>query len=181
MSTRTDIEVAVLAWLRDSGTAGGLANEQVIVADVVVDGMPVAARPPPPYLLIKLTGLDEQVGEDERQSRAAGHVVDGRRRAALNVQAHGEGAEPWLERATLHLGQPSVMADLRAAGLTIYPTPGAPAVDITTDLDVGRESRKSRDFVVTYRVVSDPEAEVELQQVDIDDQMPAGSPFTVIL
>ena len=48
MSTRTDIEVAVLAWLRDSGTAGGLANEQVIVADVVVDGMPVAARPPPP-------------------------------------------------------------------------------------------------------------------------------------
>lgn len=63
MSTTTATEELILqgarAWLKATGSRGGLTDAQVIPAD---DKGP---RPSMPYLTLKLTASDIQVGEDE--------------------------------------------------------------------------------------------------------------------
>lgn len=153
MTIRGDILQAVRGWLK---AASSLTDAQVIPAD---DKGP---RPALPYLTVKVTVADLQVGEDEAryaldEDDVPTVTVYGTRRGTVSVQGFGSASEEWLATARLGLRLPTVQAVLNAAGLTIVPT-GAPR-DIAGLLDTGIESRVVWDLEVLYGVSSAAEQE----------------------
>lgn len=154
MTIRGDILQAVRGWLKD---AASLTDAQVIPAD---DRGP---RPALPYLTVKVTTADLQVGEDEARYGLDGAVptvtVHGTRRGTVSIQGFGAASEEWLATARLALRLPTTQVVLNAAGLTIVPM-GAPR-DISAMLDTGIAARFAWDLEVLYGVSSAAEQETE--------------------
>lgn len=155
MTIRGDILQAVRGWLQASSS---LTDAQVIPAD---DRGP---RPALPYVTVKVTTADVQVGEDEARyglddDDVPTVTVHGTRRGTVSIQGFGAASEEWLATARLALRLPTVQAVLNAAGLTVVPM-GAPR-DISAMLDTGIAARFAWDLEVLYGVSSDPEQETE--------------------
>jgi hypothetical protein len=175
MSDRTSIEDTVRAWLVASAVAGGVPHPDraVVIADQD------AARPPLPYLLVRVLVHDIPVGEDEDLVDDADPPTwraRGQRTGTVSVNAFGVGAEAWLERAVIMLRSPSVAAILLAGGLTVRPEGGLN--NLSGLLDERTQVRFHRDFFVDYAKVggdTDAEDAVELEQVVHEDTF-HGSP-----
>lgn len=163
--TRQALENAVRAWLVAAGALGGIPSDdaKVVIADL--DG----TRPPLPYLLVRTLTHDVAVGQDETivdDATPPQVYVRGQRYATVGLQAFGEDAVGWLQRALLHLRSPSILALNQAAGIAVRRQGG------TTNLSGLRDShtevRFSQDVRVDYEVITpqvDAEPGVELEQV----------------
>lgn len=163
--TRTELEDKVRAWLVAAGALGGIASPdaKVIVADQ--DG----TRPPLPYLLVRTLTHDVPVGQDETivdDATPPQVYVRGQRYATVGVQAFGEEALGWLQRAMRHLSSPSIVARNRTAGVAIRAQGGI--TNLSRLRDSHTEARFSQDFRVDFEVLTaeaDAEGAVELEQV----------------
>jgi hypothetical protein len=162
VSVRTDIEDAVRAWLVAAGADGGISSPdaKVIIADQD------AARPPLPYVTVKVLVYDVQEKEDETWVDEDGNRnVRGLRTGTVSLNAYGATAEGWLERAHLLLGMPSVLAILN--GIALRPRPGG-INNLSGVLDGATQARFQRDYAVDYERESsatEVEAATELERV----------------
>ena len=160
MSTVDLITNAVLAWLRAAN--GGLTNAQVIRAEAK------GARPPKPYLTVKVVPGLKTGAHDERINATDGGApnrkVRGQRRAEISVQGFGATAFDWLEEAGLSLGVDSIRATLTTAGLTIREA--GDVTDLAAFLDTAFEKRWEAPFEADYAIETDPETGVELALVE---------------
>lgn len=168
--TRAALENAVRAWLVAAGAAGGLPNADraCIIADQ--DG----TRPPLPYLVVKVLTHDNRIGEDEliaNDSTPPKQYVRGQRFSTVSVNAYGETALGWLQRATLKLRSPSVLELNTAAGIAVQ-TQGGPN-NLSGLRDSHSESRWQQDFRVDYETLTDAgaaEEGPELATVEREDE-----------
>ena len=164
--TKTALENAVMAWLVLGGEVLG-DTPVAIFADQ--DG----TRPAPPYLLVKAIVPSVTIGEDEvlvDDSTPPLQYVRGQRYATFSVNAFGEAAYVWLERATLKLHSPAVRAANQTAGIAVQPQGGLNNLSALRDSHT--ESRWQQDFRVDYERITDAdEAEpgVELEVVVHED------------
>lgn len=173
MSTRTEIEAGIRSWLKLAGSAAGLTDAQVVIAD---QHMP---RPAPPYLTVKVVTLDIPIGEDEQLVNAVPEYRSrGQRRALVSINAYGETAVEWLERACTRLRHPAVQAVIDAAGLTLRTDGGLN--DLSALVDTSIETRGQRDIEVTYAVVTDAEGVTELLTVESTNTYEGGSPADLV-
>jgi hypothetical protein len=110
---------------------------------------------------------DEDLYDDEDPPRWRGR---GNRTSTVSVNAFGAGAEAWLERATLMLRAPSVLAALGTAGFAVRPVGGLN--NLSGLLDEHTQVRFERDFAVDYIregvVPDDVEEVVPLEEVVYD-------------
>lgn len=174
--TRQAIEDAVRAWLVAAGAAGGIPNADraVVVADQ--DG----TRPPLPYLLVRTLVHDIRIGEDERivdDSTPPQVYVRGQRYNTLSVQAFGEVALGWLERATLKLSSPAILELNNAAGIAVDTEGGL--TNLSSVRDTHSEVRFVQDIRVDYeRITTGTELEdgVELELVEHEDTWKSAQP-----
>jgi hypothetical protein len=163
--TRQQLEQAVRSWLVEAGASGGLANPDRAAIRADQDG----TRPPLPYLTVRTLVPEVQVGEDETLVDDADPPqirVRGQRYATVGVQAFGEEALAWLQRATRKLASPSIVALMQAAGVAIRPQGGP--TNLSGLRDSHTEVRFSQDFRVDFEVVSigdEIEEGVPLEQV----------------
>lgn len=91
--------------------------------------------------------------------------VIGVRRTTMSVQAYGDTAAKWLERATWRLALEEVILDLEAAGLSIVPTGGM--TDLAKLLDTSIEARVLREFDVSYAIRTEPTLKIPLESAVI--------------
>lgn len=177
MSQRTDIENAIVAWLVAAGVDGGIPSPDsaVIIADQD------APRPPLPYLTVRLTSYGGKAGEDEElidDSDPPLFTARGQRTGEVSINAYGDGAEDWLERAGFMLRYPSVKAILTAAGLNVEPI--GEVRNLSALRSSHSENRFQQDFSVAYErtaLPTDTEEAVELEVVQHTDDW-EGSPNT---
>lgn len=87
----------------------------------------------------------------------------GTRRATVSVQALGESATEWLERAVRRLSLDAVTIDLEVAGLSVRPVGGM--TDLAKMLDTSIEPRVLREFEVSYAIRTEPVLKVPLETV----------------
>ena len=174
------IEAAVRAWLIAAGVSGGVPNPDRAVVLADKDG----PRPPLPYLVVRVVVYDIPVHEDE-------DLVDdsdpptwrgrGQRTSTVSINAFGAGADAWLERASLMLRAPSILAQLTAAAIVVRPAGGLN--NLSALRDSGTEARFQRDYSVDYTregsVPDDTEDVTELELVVHEDTW-QGSPDDLI-
>ena len=91
--------------------------------------------------------------------------VIGVRRATVSVQALGESAAKWLERAVWRLQLDDVLLDLEAEGLSIVASGGM--TDLGKLLDTSIEARVLREFDVSYAIRTEPTLKIPLETVAI--------------
>ena len=161
MSTREDLIQVVRTWLQGS-QAVTLTDAQVIKADGK------EARPPLPYLTVRLISYDVKVGDDERRTGLSGGgdpvaSVRGQRRASVTVQAFGDLATEWVTEATAALRRESIREILIASGVAIQPLTGQ--TNIAAVLADQTELRSSDDFDRAYSYESSEETETELSEL----------------
>jgi hypothetical protein len=156
-------------WLVAAGASGGVPNPDRAVILAEQNG----TRPPLPYVTVRVNTHRVPIGSDERwnddQDPPRAHVR-GLRYSVVSVQAHGEGAEAWLDRAELLLSSPSILALTQTAGVAIQPQGGATNVSALLDSEI--EARWAQDFRVDFvRETSETEVEgvVELAEVQHTD------------
>ena len=155
MTVRADLIQAVRTWLQ---TNDSLTDLQVIKADAK------EARPPIPYLTVRLLTYDIKVGDDERRTGLDGAdpvaSVRGQRRGTVTVQAFGDTATEWLSDAKLALRLESIRAILFASGIAVNVIEGQG--NIAAVIADQTELRASEDFDLAYTIVSANETETEL-------------------
>lgn len=167
--TRTAIETAVRGWLVLAGVVGGIPNADRAVIFADED----AARPPLPYLVVKVVVPSVQVHDDEEWADNAAtplHHIRGQRFATVSVNAFGTTAYDWLDRAVLRLRAPSVKALNEAAGIAVQAL--SEVRDLSALLDESTQRRWVQDFRVDYvreTVVGETEGVVELEEVVHED------------
>jgi hypothetical protein len=176
--TRVAIEDAVRAWLVAAGALGGIPtpNAKVVIADQDV------TRPPLPYLLVRTLTHDVPVGQDETivdDATPPQVYVRGQRYSTLSVNAFGETALGWLQRAVLHLRSPSILALNQAAGIAVQLQGGL--TNLSGVRDSHTETRFVQDLRVSYEAITpavDAEPGVPLEQVVHTDEYTSqdGSP-----
>ena len=90
--------------------------------------------------------------------------VGGQRRATLEVQGFGAGADAWLERMAVQLPTPAIVALHTAAGLSVRALGGMS--DLAAMIDTSIEPRFMREFEITYAIRTEPESQVPLALVE---------------
>jgi hypothetical protein len=176
--TRAEIEDKVRSWLLAAGAAGGLAGGTVIMADQN------GPRPAPPYLLVKTVVHDIRIGEDERlvnDDTPPQIRLRGQRYNTLSVQAFGEQAVQWLERATLRLYSPAILELTNVAGVAIQTEGGL--TNLSGLRDQAIETRFVQDIRVDYErltPVDELEDGVELATVEHEDTWKGGQPGDLV-
>ncbi len=180
MSHRTSIQERIIAWLKVAGHATPLTDQQVIKWN------PSAPRPALPYLLVRISLSDLVVGHDEPVLSDGGadvaHIhVRGERRGTASVQAFGETAVGWLERAELLRHDPEVIRTTLSdpetgLGITLANLGGLQ--DLTGILDTSAESRALREYTVLYGVTSsdEPQDHPEAATVQVDATLESDAP-----
>lgn len=174
--TERDIRIAVRAWLKAAGIAGGLDNAQVIHAES--EGL----RPNPPFAEVRVVVYRNPDGRPERFDRADGadavRYVRSNSRDTVSVNTYGPGAQEWLARACDFLYHPSIAAQLATAGFSIEPVGGMQ--NLSGLLDDRYETRFQQDFEVSYASLSDGEALTPADHIVVDaTAVGPGSTFTV--
>jgi hypothetical protein len=163
--TRAALENAVRAWLVAAGALGGISTPAAKVIAADQDG----TRPPLPYLLVRTLTHDVPVGQDETivdDATPPRVYVRGQRYATVSINAFGETALGWLQRAVLHLRSPSIAALNQAAGIAVQLQGGL--TNLSGLRDSHTETRFVQDLRVSYEALTpalDAEGAVELEQV----------------
>ena len=106
---------------------------------------------------------DAKLTRDE--DGATAEEVIGVRRSTVSVQAFGETAGKWLERATWRLQLEDVILDLEDEGLSIASSGGM--TDLAKLLDTSIEPRTLREFDVSYAIRTEPSLKIPLETVAI--------------
>lgn len=176
MSARGDLLQAVRAWLK-AAQATPLTDAQVILADEN------EARPPLPYLAVRLIAYDIKVGDDERRTGLDGGglpvaSIRGQRRATCTVQAFGDTATDWVTEAVISLRQESIRAILFASGVAVTPLNGQS--NITAVLADQSELRATQDFDLAYTYESTESGEIELATVVFTNEFDDRTQITTI-
>lgn len=180
MSHRTSIQERIIAFLKVAGAATPLTDQQVI------KWHPSAPRPALPYLQVRVSLSDLVIGHDEQVLSDGGaavvHIhVRGQRQATASVQAFGETAVGWLERAELLRHDPDIIETTLsdpATGLGITLANIGGLQDLTGILDTSAEPRALREYRVLYGVTSsdEPQDHVEAATVEVSGTLESDSP-----
>jgi hypothetical protein len=183
---RNQVEIGVWRWLAEHGAQGGIPGADSPSAPAVVFADQDAPRALVPHLVIRVDGYDgierddegvtginpdDPTGDGQWRSR-------GQRTATAAVQAFGDGADAWVERAVAKLGSPAVRRLLEDVEIEI--TPISDLLNLSGLLDESTMPRWSRDFRVDYERSTAPdevEAVREVRQIVHTGEW-AGSPNT---
>ncbi len=118
----------------------------------------------PTFWVANTTGTVTTSTADSKLTRtedgATTEEVIGVRRATVSVQALGETAAKWLERAVWRLQLEDVMLDLEDEGLSIVASGGM--TDLGKLLDTSIEARVLREFDVSYAIRTEPSLKIPL-------------------
>lgn len=166
MSAQETVFQLVRTAIKD---ALSLTDAQVIRADPRAS----SARPPLPYLTVKVVAADVRAGVDELiATRGAGDAADyrarGLRRMTLSIQGFGgDTAAGWLEDFTLALALPTTVDQLRLGGVQLRDITGSS--DAARLLDTAFESRVLREYEALYiaQTASDADAGIEADQAQV--------------
>lgn len=161
-TTKKALLQAVRTWLK---TELSITGDQVIPADAK------GARPPKPYLTVRVSLSDVQVGGDEVLEGLDGdeNVVlrtQGIRRATISVRGFGDPTGEWLETAVIRLPLPQAQALLNSLGLSFFSIGGLQ--DLSEVLGTGFEEQYLREFEAYYRYDSENQTEADLEEVSVD-------------
>lgn len=135
------------------------------------------ARPPRPYIALKLISGPRKVGHDDLRQGIVGVEVHGQRHWTCSIDVIGAGAMDMISQLQTSLEDPEVLAGLRARGLAVIKSEDA--VDLTTPLDTGFETRAKMDVLFSANVTrSQPDPTGAIENVSGTNQID-GEPFTV--
>lgn len=170
MSVISSMRAAVHWWLR----CGGLDAADYVPAGKVIIEPFKGPRPAPPYLSIQSRGPLQQVSltghkvynDDETISYSQLRTSD------FLVQAFGDDALDWLERARLVLDDPGVQEHLE--GLKVVINDSGVLTDVSALLDTNHETRFALPITVSCRVGVDGVTFTEATTTSTDTTMEAG-------
>lgn len=162
MSLRDDIVQACRTWLKAHADASALTDAQVKNAHLRF------VVPQHPYLTVAFLGSTNASFVDGRhhpiESSTPYEVVGGPRVGTMRVQAFGEDAVEWLERARLSLATEAVMTTCHALGVAFQAGDIVPLNEI---MPSSVQPRAFLDLRVDYRVRLATEV-TPLESVDLD-------------
>jgi len=161
-TTKKALLQAVRTWLV---TELSLTGDQVIPADAK------GARPPKPYLTVRVSLSDVLVGSDEvfeglDEDENVVLRTQGIRRATISVRGFGDPTGEWLENAVLQIPLPRAQAKLKQLGLSFFSIGGLQ--DLSDVLGTGFEEQYLREFEAYYSYDSATQTEADLENVEID-------------
>ncbi len=170
MSLLSTMKAAVLWWLRSAG----LASEDYISASKVIIEPFAGPRPVVPYLSIQSRGPIQSVSLTGSHTYSDDDTIvySQLRTSDFMIQAFGDEALDWLERARLVLDDPSVQEYLETLGFSINDS--GEVVDISALLDTNFEQRFALTITVSCRVAWDGVTFTEATTTSTDTTIEAG-------
>lgn len=169
MSLLSTMKAAVLWWIRSAGleSADYISDQKVILEPFA------GPRPAAPYISIQSRGPLQSVSLTGDKSFDGETITYSQLRTSdFMIQAFGDEALDWLERARLVLDDPSVQEHLESLGFSINDS--GEMVDVSALLDTNFEQRFALTITVSCRVAWDGVTFTEATTTSTNTTIEAG-------